>query len=142
MASSLRIRSLRSAISIRAAPSWAPPSISRCGRATCSSRSLSSSQPCQPLRAVAASTTRPKRALAAISRSWFNMIRFLPELLVAQLFDFVGQQMRFAPVDSDAFEHVQAFAKLLDFAFQFGFASLLELLEACVALGNHLGLGI
>src|SRR6478735_2062195 len=122
IASSLRMRSLRSAISIRAAPSREPPSISAGRRPVSSSRPLSASQSCQPLSVAPAITRRPIRALAAISNSW---------LIVASLLDFVGslfpqafdlgrKQIGFVSIGGDAFEHLHPLAQLCDFALERG----------------------
>src|SRR5688572_17003833 len=118
MASSLRMRSLRSAISIRAAPSRAPPSISRGGRPVSSSRDLSASQSCQPLSKAPATTSNPTRTLAAISESWL-IVRYLPwpaRLLLAQAFDFSRKKLGFAVLGGDPLEHLDALAQLLDLA--------------------------
>src|SRR5690349_21599794 len=121
IASSLRMRSLRSAISIRAAPSRAPPSISWCGRRPTSiSRLLSASQSCQPLSMAPAITRRPIRALAAISISWLIVASLLDLVgsLLAQALDLGRELLGFAVFGGDPLEHLDALAQLLDLAFE------------------------
>src|SRR5688572_1179817 len=121
MASSLRMRSFKSAISIRAAPSRAPPSISWCGRRPTSiSRLLSASQSCQPLSVAPAITRRPIRALAAISNSWLIVASLLDLIrsLLAQALDLGREQLGFAIFGGDALEHFHALAQFLDLFFE------------------------
>src|SRR5688572_15253598 len=116
------MRSLRSAISIRAAPSRAPPSISGGRRPVSSSRLLSASQSCQPLSVAPAITRRPIRALAAISISWLIVASLLDLIrsLLAQALDLGREQFGFAIFGGDALEHLHALAQFLDLALERG----------------------
>src|SRR6478735_4508688 len=122
IASSLRIRSLRSAISIRAAPSRAPPSISGGRRPVSSSRLLSASQSCQPLSVAPAITRRPMRALAANSNSWLIVASLLDLIrsLFAQALDLGREQIRFVSIGGDALEHLHPLAQFCDLALERG----------------------
>src|SRR6478735_5749082 len=127
IASSLRMRSLRSAISIRAAPSRAPPSISWCGRRPTSiSRLLSASQSCQPLSVAPAITRRPIRALAAISNSWLIVASLLDLVrsVFPQALDLGREQSGFTVFGGDSFEHLHSLAQFLDFSLERGVALL------------------
>src|SRR5690606_42033880 len=108
----LRIRSWRSALSIRAAPSRALLSISIGRLPTSSSRSLSASQSRQPLSMAVAMTSRPARALAAISISWLIVI-YLPfrrGSFFAQAFYFGREPLGVAIFGGDALEDLYPLA--------------------------------
>src|SRR5690606_24828630 len=132
MASSLRMRSLRSASSMRAAPSRAPPSISCERRPVSSSRLLRASQSCQPLSMAPATTMSPIRVLAAISRSWLIVASLLALefSFLAQAVDLGREPPGLTVLGGDPFEHLDPFAELLDLALERGVLALDELLVA------------
>src|SRR6187551_98674 len=110
------MRSLRSASSIRAAPSREPPSMSWERLPVSSSRLLSASQSCQPLSVAPAITRRPIRALAAISISWLIVASLLDLIrsLFAQALDLGREQIGFASIGGNPLEHLHPLAQLLD----------------------------
>src|SRR4051812_42042923 len=114
------MRSLRSAISIRPAPSRGPPSISAGPLPVSTSRLLSASQSCQPLSVAPAITRRPIRALAAISISWLIVASLLDLIrsLFAQALDLGREQIGFVSIGGNALEHLHALAQLGDLAFE------------------------